>query len=341
MPTLNALPLTQGPHTFYLCKIKASSLFSIAAINQRIEGKEEGYQRVLSPGRVRSVARYIKANGVIPGTIIASFEGAKYSAKTRKLSLPSNPNAGWIIDGQHRLAGAHEASQEGGPDIELPLIAFVALPYDKQIELFITINREAKNVPSSLYLDLLKQLPKKKTEKDLVDERITDIARTLNSDDDSPFSQRIIFTRTARAGEISVTNFARVLRPFFSKQGGTLNPYTQLEQAGVIGNYYRALGTVFPAEFTSSTSVFFRTTGFGAVWRVFPFVFTTALSVDKSVKVSAFAKIFKQIQGFDFSAWGQYGSGTAAEIQAGDDLLAVLQEAFGGDGDSGTGLKWE
>jgi len=327
----------QGNLTFYLLALSASQLWNVVTINQRVEAKDEGYQRVLSPGRVRAVSRYIENGGAIPGSVIVSFDKLKFDQKTSELEIPDG-ETGWVIDGQHRLAGAHEAAKEG-TDILLPVAAFVGLNFESQVELFVTINREAKNVPSSLYLDLLKHLPKKKSEKELTEERISDIARTLNNDESSPFFQRIIFTRTARAGEISLTNFARVLRPHLQKAGGTLSPFTQTEQVGVISNYYRALETAFPSLAKSESSVLFRTVGFGGVWRAFPLVFSNALSRYKAASVSAFTKVLRQIAGFNFDNWTQYGTGTAAEGQAGDDMIASLQEALAADEEGGTGLK--
>lgn len=335
---VTALKVEQKSGYFYLFRLKASELFEITEINQRVEGKEEGYQRVLSPGRVRAVSRYIQAGGAVPGSIIVSFDKLNFSAQENELTLPLTKSPGWVVDGQHRLAGAHEAAKVG-VDIELAVAAYEGVSFEDQVELFITINREAKNVSSSLYLDLLKNLPKKKTEKEALEERITDIARGLNSEEESPFFQRIIFTKTARAGEVSLTNFARVMRPLFNKSGGTLSPYTQMEQIRVIDNYYKALQTAFPHAWKNDNPIFFRTIGFGAVWRVFPFVFTTALSAYKASNVASFVKVFKEVAGFDFEIWSQYGTGTSAENAAGEDLLSVLQEAFSGEDGLAGGLK--
>lgn len=339
MTDVPAIRVQQGKATFYLLAMQAAQLWGLVEINQRVEGKEEGYQRVLSPGRVRSVSKYIVAGGAIPGSVIVSFDSLLFDPASGMLTLPDN-ETGWVIDGQHRLAGAHEASQ-GGHEITLPVAAFEGLSFERQVELFITINKEAKNVPSSLYIDLLKHLPKQKTEKELTDARITDIARTLNDDELSPFYQRLIFTRTARVGEISLTNFARVVRPHVQKNGGTLSPFTQTEQVGVINNYYKALLTAFPDLSKSDSSILFRTVGFGGVWRAFPLVFSNSLSRYKAATVAAFAKVLKQAAGFNFDNWAQYGTGTAAEIQAGDDLVATLQEALAADEEGGTGLKLE
>lgn len=337
MLKVKAIKVDQANGAFYLFSLKASDLFNLTQINQRVEGREEGYQRVLSPGRVKSVSRYIASGGAIPGSIIVSFDKMDYDEQTGTLKFNADDTPGWVIDGQHRLAGAYEASK-AGPDVDLAVAAFEGTSDEDQIELFITINREAKNVSSSLYLDLLKKLPKKKTEKETLEERITDIARALNGDENSPFFQRIIFTKTARAGEVGLTNFARVMRPLFNKSGGTLSPYTQTEQVKVIDNYFKALQTCFPKSWKNDSPVFFRTIGFGAVWRAFPFVFTTALSTYKASNVSSFVKILNEISGFDFEAWSEYGTGSAAEISAGDDLLTMLQDSFKTDGTGTVGL---
>ncbi|RYZ82991.1 MAG: hypothetical protein EOP04_20850 [Proteobacteria bacterium] len=129
------------------------------------------------------------------------------------------------------------------------------------------------------------------------------------------------------------------MRPLFHKSGGTLSPYTQTEQVRVIDNYYKALQTAFPKNWKNDNPIFLRTVGFGAVWRVFPFVFTNALSAYKASNVISFVKVFREIAGFDFESWSEYGSGSAAEIAAGDDLLSMLQDAFSDEGGSSVSLK--
>jgi len=79
----------------------------------------------------------------------------------------------------------------------------------------------------------------------------------------------------------------------------------------------------------------FRTVGFGGVWRAFPYVFQLTNSKYKSFSVASISKILSEIKDFNFDNWTQYGSGTAAEIQAGEDLVAALSEAYSND-ESGT-----
>jgi DGQHR domain-containing protein len=231
-----------------------------------------------------------------------------------------------VIDGQHRLAGAAIAARQG-VDVELPVVAFTGLTPKAQIEQFVTINREAKNVPTSLYLDLLHNLPDKNPA-DAARERATDIATQLRRDEDSPFFERIAVTTSPRQGQISLVNFVRKITPHITRDKGILGTYSELEQCKVISNYYKALAQVYSREFASKDSIFFKTVGFGAVWNVFQSVFSLTLKNCSGFTVKDVVSILKQVESFDFSAWLQAGSGNQAETSAGDDFRSALLIAF-------------
>ena len=205
--TFPALKVTQSTNALYLFKANASVMYNALSINRRIEDKDEGYQRALSVARIRSIANYIKGKRAIPGAIIVSLDNATFDSKTSEITIPKGTDVGWVIDGQHRLAGAEVAAREG-LDVELPVVAFLGLEERRQVEQFVTINREGKNVPTSLYLDLLKVLPFKKPA-DAARERATDIGTGLRRDEDSPFFEKIVVTVSPKAGQISLTNFVR------------------------------------------------------------------------------------------------------------------------------------
>ena len=330
-----AIVVTQTSTTLYVFKAKASVLFKSLSINRRIEDKDEGYQRALSVGRVQALTKYIVSRKPIPGAIIVSFDSGRYDIKKKELVVPAGKDIGWIIDGQHRLAGAEQAAREN-IDVELPVVAFVGLGVNEQIQQFITINREAKNVPTSLYLDLLKQLPTKKPA-EISKERAADIATLLRRDEDSPFFERIVVTTSPRSGQLSLTNFVRKISPHVVPDKGILGPYLEREQMAVISNYYSAIRQVFPKEYRAKDSVFFRTVGFGGVWNVFPTVFSMALKNYRGFRVQDVVEILTRIQDFDFSAWRQYGTGNQAEVNAGEDLKAALLLAFNAeDGSEGS-----
>jgi DGQHR domain-containing protein len=321
-----ALELKQGTHPLYLFKEKASVLYGAFSINRRIEDKDEGYQRAISVSRVRAIANFILSKRTIPGAVIVAIDKGVYDGKKGTLTIPRGTDVGWVIDGQHRLAGAHQAATEG-LDIEFPVVAFLGLAEKLQVDQFVTINREGKNVPTSLYLDLLKALPFKKPA-DAARERATDIATELRRAEDSPFFERIVVTVSPKAGQISLTNFVRKISPLVLQEKGTLNVYPEKEQRAVISNYFKGLRQVFLSEFEKRDSIFFKTVGFGALWNAFPTFFSIALANRQGFAVEDVVAIFKRINSFDFSGWIQYGSGNQAEMNAGDDLRTELLRVF-------------
>jgi hypothetical protein len=137
-----------------------------------------------------------------------------------------------------------------------------------------------------------------------------------------------VVTTSPRAGQLSLTNFARKISPLVTPDKGILYVYTEREQLAVISNYYKGLRQVFRKEFDSHNSIFFKTVGFGALWNVFPVFFNLALKNQRGFEVKDVVALFKRIENFDFSAWQQYGSGNQAEVNAGEDLRTALLFAF-------------
>ena len=320
-----AVELTQGHHKMYMFAAKASLLFDAVSINRRITDKDEGYQRTLALGRIQAVSKHFLQKRAVPSAIVIAFEHATFDKATGKLTIPPGTDVGWVIDGQHRLAGAEMAAR-AGTDVDLGVVAFIGLSKPQQIEQFVTINREAKNVPTSLYLDLLGKLPNKNPA-DAARERTVDIANALNRDEESPFYTKIAITLSPKQGQISLVNFVRKVMPQVMEKG-ILGAFTEMEQRKVVANYFQALHQVFPVEFESKASAFFRTVGFGALWNVFPTVFGFALKYRQGFEVKDAVAILKRVENFDFGSWKEYGSGTLAENNAAEDIKVALSLAF-------------
>ncbi len=333
--TFAALEVVQMNTKLYVFKAKASTLFGSLSINRRIEDKDVGYQRTLSPSRVQAITRYITQKRPIPGAVIVCLDKATFDSRKSEITIPAGTDVGWVIDGQHRLAGAEEAARLG-TDVELPVVAFLDLSKEKQIEQFVTINREAKNVPTSLYLDLLRELPASKNPAEVAKERAADIATQLRRDEHSPFYEKIVVATSPKAGQLSLTNFVRKISPLVTPEKGMLSEYTEWEQQSIISNYYKGLHQVFQGEFEAKESIFFKTIGFGALWNVFPVFFNLALKNQQGFEVKDVIAIFKRIENVDFSGWRQMGSGNQAEQIVGDDLKTSLRIAFKEDSKPGT-----
>lgn len=330
--SFQCIPVRQGPYDLVTFVAKAKTIWSIVKVNRRESDKDVGYQRTLSTSRVRSLQQYIDAGNFIPNSVLVSFDAGSHLSKDgTKLTVPKKPDAGWVIDGQHRLAGAHESSK----NLDIVVVAFIGLPEDEQINQFVVINREAKGVPTSLYYDLLKHLPSTKSDAEVAKERAVDIANALKRNETSPFYQRIVIEPPKR-GQLSLTNFVRKVSPLLIDKKGKFHTYTLNEQLTILDNYFQALSHVFSREFDDPKLTFFKTLGFGAVVNSLPTVFDLSLKEYHGFRTEDAVKTLKSVDYFDFSGWEKSGTGTAAELQAGEDFRQEIIKSFGGKSETGS-----
>lgn len=331
MINVKCIPVPQDETQLYLFSMSAQKLWRILKINERMEDKDEGYQRVLSPSRVAAIAKYVNGGHVIAPAIVVSLEGAEVSGDGFELRIPDRENAGWVIDGQHRLAGAAHADK----DIALSVVAFVNLEVEAQIRQFVTINKEAKGVPTSLYYDLLSHIPDRKPS-EVAKERAADIGKTLRRDEGSPFYARIVSTTSPKRGELSLTNFVRKVAPLVLESKGALQSFTLVEQTKIIDNYYMGFLNAFPKERLREPPRVFQTLGFGALMNAFPTVFSICIKHFAAFRVEDVTTALSKIRDYNLSQWDKGGTGSAAEIQAGKDFETELKAAFEIEGASGT-----
>lgn len=315
---VDAIKVEQGSVSFYVFKLKASQLWPMVSINRRSESEDRGYQRVLSNARVDAVATHIRSGKPLPNNVLIALDKGSYDPATAKLTIPAGEDLGWVIDGQHRIAGAHEAAAQR--DIELCVFAFLGVDQEFQIEQFITINREQKGVPTALVYDLLSHLPNRKRPADIATERAAEIANELRRDPKSALMGRIVVTQSPGKGQVSITNFVRKIAPLVHPERGTLKPWTLPEQVKIISNYFGALKETYPEQWSKSDNIFFRTVGFGAMMNMFEEIFQVALATEGGVRVSELKQVMKGVAHFDFGQWTSYGSGNKAEIEAAQDF---------------------
>ena len=307
----------------------AWNAFSISRMEDQDTDDDFGYQRILSPSRLANIAKYILSGKPIPNTILVSVDKAKYDAGKKTLTISKGSNVAWVIDGQHRLAGAHQAAKNG-QGISLLCVAFVGLSEKDQVEQFITINDEARGVPRSILLDLNRRLSFAKTEKEISEDRASDIANALRKDSESVFYNRITVVESPKTGQISLGNFVRKVAPFVHPNKGILRTRSFLEQTKIIDNYFTGFRDAFPTEWRKANSVFFMTIGFGALMNAFEEIFLRTTDAYSGFMATDVAKLLKLATGFDFSGWTQYGTGNKAEQQAGSDLRDEITKAVEG-----------
>lgn len=330
-----SVPVKQHEQVFYLFSAPARTLFEILEINQRDSDKDEGYQRTLSASRVRSVASFVDSRNVMAPAIVVSLRGSKFDDAAGELLIPRRRNSGWVIDGQHRLAGAKEATKE----IEIAVVAFQDLDTEKQIFQFVTINQTAKGVPKSLYFDLLKHLPASKKPADVAKDKAVDISTQLKLDEESPLYNRITINPPQAGRSISLTNFVRKVAPLIQRDPdrSPISSFNLREQTIIIDNYFKGLREHEPSLFRNSPSIVFRTVGFGGLLNALPTLFNLALTHHGGFRVSDVSKVFNQVN-FSFSNWEDLGSGNAAETQASNDLVEEARYAYEAKSEESSGL---
>lgn len=319
--------------TFYLFSAPAKVLYGLLQINQRSTEKDEGYQRILSASRVRSVSQFVEDRHVMAPAIVITLQNATFDTRSGELVIPQREDAGWVIDGQHRLAGAREASVE----VDIAVVAFLGLGLDEQIFQFVTINQTAKGVPRSLYYDLLKHLPPQKRPADVAKERAADIANQLRRSEESALFNRITVIPPQAGRTISLNNFVRKVAPLIQVDKTPISGFSLHEQSRIVDNYFMGLREHDPSLFKHSPSMVFRTLGFGALINALPALFNLTFRQHGGFRVIDVAEMFNRVQ-FDFETWSAIGTGNAAEHAAGNDLAEEARRRYQTESDRSGGI---
>lgn len=328
-----AIKFTQGQKSLYLFSAKSKDIWAFSSINQKTDDKAEGYQRTLSPSRAKDIKRYISDGNTIAPAIILSLDEKKtsFNESTSEIIIENFGDAAWVIDGQHRLRGASLLDED--KDIELPIVAYMGLDIGEQILQFVTINKEAKGVPTSLYYDLLSSLPTRTKPADIAKEKAADIGNFLRKKEDSIFFDKIVVVTSPRKGQLSLNNFVRKIYPLVLDKGPFCN-YSQQEFIQILENYFKALKLVFPDEFSIYKERFFQTLGFGAAINALNAIFLITIKEQPGFRVEDIQLMLNEVSSFRFSDWDNIGTGNAAETLAGRDFEEAFKNSIQ---DKGTG----
>jgi DNA sulfur modification protein DndB len=158
-----ALKCKIGGHNCYSIMMPAKELMNYAYIHHRkltgIIEASQAYQRMLNPGKLKEIAKYIEEEkGFFPNSIIVNFvkqlgwqqKESREAISVGTVTLPDYYGCAWVIDGQHRLYGIASSSE----NIVIPILAFEGLDQKSQANIFVDINEKQKKVPADLLWDL-------------------------------------------------------------------------------------------------------------------------------------------------------------------------------------------
>lgn len=202
-----ALKGRMGGLEYYSFLIEPDKLLRIAYILHRSKANHllmPTYQRLIKKERLTAIRNFVNEGGYFPNSLIVSIDNAADDVKfdllgkvdsdiseTGILSLPARYRSVYVIDGQHRLYGYSE-TQHATTNV-IPVVAFVNLPSEKQVQMFMEINENQKKVSktlrNTLNIDLLWESNDPNKRKDALMLRT---AEALGEEGDSPLYARVV-----------------------------------------------------------------------------------------------------------------------------------------------------
>jgi len=284
--------------SFYIGAISSKDLISISYADVRKpDGRDIeryiGTQRDLDNNRVVEIKKYVKnVDASFPTSIIIAVESthAKYDEQNRMLKIDKDNNVAKIIDGQHRIAGLEDYTDN---NFQLNVTVFIDMDIEDQAMVFATINLKQTKVSKSLAYDLYEYAKSRSPQK-----TCHNIVKLLNSKVDSPFIQRIkILGKATGSGADLITQATFVDRllklisrdPMVDrdriKRGKELERYEgtfvfrnrfvdekDAEIAKIIWNYFAAVRERWPDAWQNFDKgmILAKTTGFAALLRILP-----------------------------------------------------------------------
>lgn len=203
---------------FFVATLPAEVLLDTAfsdrlkAVRENGSYRLEGSQRELMEGRLKDIGKFIDSSGAaFPNTIIL---GANYreedglieedEEKKWRFEIAADGQTGIlvinepaklapIIDGQHRLFGFKFSSIKDRLDTPLVCAIYFDLPKPYQAFLFATINANQRPVSKSQTYELFGYNVEDEPPEQWTPEKLSVfLARKLNTEEDSPFFQRIV-----------------------------------------------------------------------------------------------------------------------------------------------------
>jgi len=287
-----AFDLSRNDVGFYLTALPASELYKISRVERISENPEEGFQRTLDIPKSRKIAEYLK-DKVIPGAIILSAQtdtDIVYHTDSKELEINSPDRSLLVIDGQHRLYGAHLASQKG-VDVLLPVCILTNLSRLEEVQYFIDINSTQKGVPKTLRIELTRFL----VEQGSVDQVRLRLFKDLNSDRDSVLFGKLSAEQRG-PGYLSHVPFEIAINKVLDLPRVKGMQYE--DQKTLISNYL--YGVEVNLKENGVAAKLTQSAFFQAIFRVFNVFCEQALIIGQNYKKETFTKVFECLSKIDF-----------------------------------------
>lgn len=325
---LECLEIKQPIGHFYITVMDSSDIEYLTYVDvRRLEKKERdiehytGIQRPLKLGRVKKIGKYVNLiDATFPSSIIVSIPGADahFDSDLKILTIPYKDNLAKVIDGQHRIAGFENYNGVTG-SFQVCVTIFVDMDIENEAMVFSTINQTHDKVSKSLAVDLFEYTKARSPQKS-----VHDIIRALDQNKKSPFHEKIKILGTAIDKDkesITQATFSEALLKLItkdpvtdrdrSKRGQPPETYSEADYqkfflrklweqgedvkiANIISQYFKAVqnkwGTAW--DELQPELILNRSTGFLALMRYFPEVYTRLIENESELVTAEQYKIY-------------------------------------------------
>ena len=289
------LEVTQPIGTFYLSALPATVIAKVSkavprSYDPKLLRSAGSVQRILSEKRVKEIAAYTEdPDATFPTPIIIAVSSdTPYKLEELSFEFDESLPLGEIIDGQHRLEGLKRSSAIG--EFNLPVILMFDLVEEEKAYVFSIINSKQTPVSKSLIFDLFALAETRSPQK-----TCHEVARSMNSDEHSPFWKRLkmLGRKEHEHASLSQGSFIKYLMPLISKHPD--EDLIQIKQKGelqddstlplryyfvhkedeaiykILLNLFTAVRAIFPDEWNQPEKfILSKTVGYGAIMRALP-----------------------------------------------------------------------
>jgi DGQHR domain-containing protein len=263
-----------------------------------------GYQRPVTPSRLRQVSNYLRSEeGMLPTSILlcirrpeaADFtpdSGANGGGQSGTLSIGPDVIL-WVVDGQHRLSGLERALKKDGAkwaaDYHLPVVIVDGIDAYEEMRYFHVINTRHKGVPTDVvdrHLLAMREaegtgLLEREGEKSYLRARATMLTDVLNSHPESPWQgmirmpgEKLRPQHTMRQHSM-VSSLEPVVRDAIVKRA------SDEDAVKLLLNYWNAARSRWASAFEEPREyVIQKPLGAGALHQVFPDVLDLCRAAD-------------------------------------------------------------
>jgi len=336
----------------YVATLKLKDLVGRFASDTYAEENPRGYQRPVTPSRLKQLGNYMRdEEGMLPTSILlcirrpdaARFEpnvDANGKGETGVLTIDASVQL-WIVDGQHRLFGLEKALQKGRQrwlaDYPLPVVIVEGIDGYEEMRYFHVINTRHKGVPTDVvdrHLLTMREsegtaLLEREGERNYLRGRATKLADVLNQDANSAWRGMIRMPGEKLRPEHMVRQHSMVtsLEPVL--KDGFVKRLSDDEVAKLLVNYWQAARDNWSTAFEEPKEyVIQRPLGMNGLHLIFPDVLEVCRSADDFTreKMADVLSYVGRSAGFWHTVRGHHTVRTTSSSRAAKALAEYLRE---------------